>query len=1024
MSDSLHKSVRMPDWNGKKETYQEFGIRFGAFGYYHGWSKSIGTKQDPDLPDKEMDSDDPSCTKEQKKALLRNAGAMANYTMALPADMMGVVHKSKSVDWPNGLAWKVTEQLEAQFAPRDLASKTELRVSLNQVKMGKKEDPRKLFEKLAGIETRFNTATYQIPKDELMAVVMQKAPDIYDGAINMEMRSKGDALTMEDLQTTMCNQYRITASKTGAGTDDQEIGLVAPEGRGIKCYNCQKFGHKAFQCTEEKKERGNTKTKFKGKCDTCGKQGHKAETCWKDPANADKMPGWLKKKNAKKNGETETGMAGVELTLAATCVLTQDEATTAKQDWDWCDDMLDDPYETEWVETTMMGVMMHFPMLLKFLEHPNVWVGDTAASCDSTPHKTGLVKITKATSGVGIENGNGSMSQVEGSGELHGTVCDKTGTEVGDVNMTDVRWTPGNKYNLFSISKRLKDGWKMTGDSTGMVLKKGNAEVKFDLIIPTHKGVIFAIYIKRQQVEEVAGIGTTKMRLNIGRAHELLGHMGEDMTRKAAKHLGWEITKGVLKTCESCAIGKAKQKNVPKKSEHVVSKKNGERLFLDITSMTGEKDGIKPNEKKNWRILVDERTQMKFSLFSATKDGMVVPTLEHIGRMNKNGMTVKYIRLDNAGENVKLQKVSNSKDYKMNLKFEFTARNTPQQNHLSELGFTVLYNRGRSMMHRANIPKEVRYKVFPKVFETATLLDGLTICTIDGETKTRVEHFTNELPKFAKHLRTWGEAGTVTIKKKMQPKLIDRGVTCMFVGYAADHEGDCYIMWNPATKRVYTTRDIIWLNRFFYTKAQHDVDDDDDLVQVVAPDTAVRGELDADADNVTAAERTQVHVSWADQQGATRKSTRLRFPKDRYEAGTSGMESYVTKDDDDDDEDETEDQEQDPDQEADQEEDELDESEMSAWLSEVDVDLTPAEDKFYAAMRGLNEYQELGLIGAGIGGGFVHTSELKVMKFNEAMAGPNKKEWEKAVEEEHNKFKQYGVFETVKVEDVPTNAKL
>jgi hypothetical protein len=78
----------------------------------------------------------------------------------------------------------------------------------------------------------------------------------------------------------------------------------------------------------------------------------------------------------------------------------------------------------------------------------------------------------------------------------------------------------------------------MTGDSKGMILKKGNAEVKFNLIIPTHTGVIFAIYIKRQQQDdEVPQIRTTKMRLNIQQAHELLGHMGEDMTRKAVKHL-------------------------------------------------------------------------------------------------------------------------------------------------------------------------------------------------------------------------------------------------------------------------------------------------------------------------------------------------------------------------------------------------------------------------------------------------------------------------------------------------------
>jgi hypothetical protein len=65
-------------------------------------------------------------------------------------------------------------------------------------------------------------------------------------------------------------------------------------------------------------------------------------------------------------------------------------------------------------------------------------------------------------------------------------------------------------------------------------------------------------------------------------------------------------------------------------------------------------------------------------------------------------------------------------------------------------------------------------------------------------------------------------------------QLDDRGMTCVFVGYAVDHEGDCYLMWNPTTMRVYTTRDIIWLNRFYYTNVQNVDDDDEDLLQIVA----------------------------------------------------------------------------------------------------------------------------------------------------------------------------------------------
>ena len=43
----------------------------------------------------------------------------------------------------------------------------------------------------------------------------------------------------------------------------------------------------------------------------------------------------------------------------------------------------------------------------------------------------------------------------------------------------------------------------------------------------------------------------------------------------------------------------------------------------------------------------------------------------------------------------------------------------------------VLINRRRAMMHHANIPKDIRYKVFPKLFETATLLDSLAGCMYD-----------------------------------------------------------------------------------------------------------------------------------------------------------------------------------------------------------------------------------------------------------------------------------------------------
>eukprot|EP00957_Ditylum_brightwellii_P007549 570986-Ditylum_brightwellii.AAC.2 len=107
----------------------------------------------------------------------------------------------------------------------------------------------------------------------------------------------------------------------------------------------------------------------------------------------------------------------------------------------------------------------------------------------------------------------------------------------------------------------------------------------------------------------------------------------------------------------------------------------------------------------------------------------------------------------------------------MDIQFEYTARATPQQNHLAELGFASLTNKGRTMMHRAILDKAMQYKLFPKAFATATLLDGLGMVEIKGVKKLCFKNFAGVLPKFAKHLRTWGIAGTIKMHKKTSPEI-------------------------------------------------------------------------------------------------------------------------------------------------------------------------------------------------------------------------------------------------------------
>ena len=52
------------------------------------------------------------------------------------------------------------------------------------------------------------------------------------------------------------------------------------------------------------------------------------------------------------------------------------------------------------------------------------------------------------------------------------------------------------------------------------------------------------------------------IKMSIEQAHAILGHSSEGKTRQTVAALGILIARGAPKTCKSCAIAKAKQRNV------------------------------------------------------------------------------------------------------------------------------------------------------------------------------------------------------------------------------------------------------------------------------------------------------------------------------------------------------------------------------------------------------------------------------------------------------------------------------
>jgi hypothetical protein len=183
------------------------------------------------------------------------------------------------------------------------------------------------------------------------------------------------------------------------------------------------------------------------------------------PSNASKRPAWFK---SREDG-TETGAVAKEVGNK--------------------------------VEYLLMA--MEFPTDQKFLHYPNVWIGDTGASVHMAPHRSGMRDLQKAKSVGAINMANGSSEDATVIGNISGRVCDKNGNVLNEAKITDVTHLPEGKYKLFSITKLQTEGWILSGDANAIWLTKGDIEIKFDIKIPTPKGVLYAMYHQRNT--EIAG---------------------------------------------------------------------------------------------------------------------------------------------------------------------------------------------------------------------------------------------------------------------------------------------------------------------------------------------------------------------------------------------------------------------------------------------------------------------------------------------------------------------------------------
>jgi hypothetical protein len=305
--------------------------------------------------------------------------------------------------------------------------------------------------------------------------------------------------------------------------------------------------------------------------------------------------------------------------------------------------------------------------------------------------------------------------------------------------------------------------------------------------------------------------------ITINKAHCMCRHMGQVEARKICEIYGQVITKSGFKQCQHCGKAKAKQLAVvADNEEHIVAGAEGHQVFIDTSSVKHRSEKKKMLSKPYWMMIELELTNFKISEFLVKKNELQEKACEAVCKFKLEGVNVTYVWLDNAGENKVFATLANSKEWNLQLQFEFTGLHALQRNYLVKVEFATLWGRLRAMFDTVSVPEEEKYKLLREGIHHLTFLDGLIIKEIDGKKLTKFGNMHGKDPKIITPMRIWGEAGIVKVTGKIKSKLKLKGSEGLFVGYTCNRASDTYRMYLLDTNRIHETRDVQWGKRMYF----------------------------------------------------------------------------------------------------------------------------------------------------------------------------------------------------------------
>jgi hypothetical protein len=207
----MFRSYEGPKFSGLKKDYVAFKLKFRSHAVLNGFAEALQKPTWLESSEREMLELSVKTSPEGVRAarfLEQNEITMACLCLAFEMDKtLTYIHRSRSRAWPNGLAYKVLEDLEIRFQPDDRMAVGEVNRMIQACKVkNAQDDPSTMFDELQNIRSTYMHLTYvNITEEMLMSQVLQGIPMDYRPSILAEMEKEG--INMDSLEKVARELY-------------------------------------------------------------------------------------------------------------------------------------------------------------------------------------------------------------------------------------------------------------------------------------------------------------------------------------------------------------------------------------------------------------------------------------------------------------------------------------------------------------------------------------------------------------------------------------------------------------------------------------------------------------------------------------------------------------------------------------------------------------------------------------------------------------------------------------------------